>query len=536
MKLFNKQLQQKFSAGLMVTLSSCGLFLAANYSQIKADSVKEQTATSYVEKESESSSSQQSKTSSSQSVAQDDQTVKSSTSQSSQSAKENTESSSSSSDTSEEKKQSDEETDEDQSLTTAGQMAGLNHMGGQTSAGQVSSLLRDIPSIDIWTIGDKSRPTVTTVDVASYQSGMTQANFNKLASLGVKTVIVKATESNSYTNPFALQQMKYAANAGMNVALYQFATYKNANEAKAEANYLNKWLQKNNVNSNILILSDIESDYVTVPSVAQNMQVFQTTLSNAGYSNHGFYTSKDYKYRSQLTAVNGAKRGWIAQYPFKPAHNNLWNSEFAAWQFSPNAHLPGYNGALDVSYDYTGFLSQGAGSQPFGNKPVNKPSKPNKPAKPSKNPNSSVKSPYKLKKSHGQTYAYKNGKKVRGWVSIGQRKYYFRSGDGVMLRNWQTINGRTYYFRKNDGVMLRSWQKIGTKTYYFYKDGKMLRNWQTINGKTYYFYKDGKMLRNWQNIGGKRYYFYKDGKLLRDYQIINGKGYQFNKVTGALIK
>lgn len=525
----NKNLQKKLSASFLLTLSSCGLFLAANYSQIHADSITQPDATTTSVKSSAVSNMTQNKEAS----ADESKSLSSISSSSAQRQVNSPDTTTTTNSNSATSSSSNNNEDQDKSLTSQEEIASLNHMGEKAN---VSSLLRSTPVTDVWTIGDSSRPTVMAVDVSSYQSGLTQENFNKLASLGVKTIIVKATEGTGYTNPFAVQQIKRAHNAGMNVSLYQYATYSKTDEAKAEANYLLNWLKQNKINPNILIMSDIESAEVTVSSVGQNMQTFQNTLSNAGYSNQGFYTSQAYKYRQQLTAIDGAKKGWIAQYPYTPAANRLWNSDSGAWQFSPTTTLPGYNGYLDVSYDYTGLFSGAAGKDPFGkteNKSVS-PAAPTPSTKPSKPTN--VTSPYTLKKSHNRTYAYKNGKKVTGWVTIGQRKYYFRNGDGVMLRNWQTINGRTYFFRNNDGVMLRSWQKMGTKTYYFYKDGKMLRNWQTINGKTYYFYKDGKMLRNWQNINGKRYYFYKDGKLLRDYQIINGKSYQLDKTTGALIK
>ncbi|MCP0887597.1 hypothetical protein LB941_09665 [Ligilactobacillus sp. WILCCON 0076] len=406
-------------------------------------------------------------------------------------------------------------------------------------------------SADTWYIGDSSRPTVMAVDVASYQSGMTQTNYTKLAALGVETVIVKATQGTSYTNPYALKQMQYAANAGMNVAIYQYATYSNTTEAKAQANYLISWLEDNDVNTNILIFSDVEASSATVSTVGTNVSTFQSTLSNAGYTNQGFYASSGYTYLSKLVAVDGKSKGWIAQYPYHPSASSLLNSSYGAWQFASTAMLSGYTGYLDVSYDYTGLLSEGAGSDPFGasssttstssstssSTTSTSSSTSSSATSTSSSSSTSTSSSYTLKTVNGKTYAYKNGKKITGWVTVGTKTYYFRTSDGVMLRSWQTINGKTYYFRTSDGVMLRSWQTINGKTYYFRtSDGVMLRSWQTISGKTYYFRtSDGVMLRSWQTISGKTYYFYTDGKLLRGYQVISGVTYHFNETTGVLI-
>ncbi|WP_268872512.1 GH25 family lysozyme, partial [Liquorilactobacillus mali] len=157
--------------------------------------------------------------------------------------------------------------------------------------------------IDSWYIDDSTRPVVSAVDVSSHQSGLTETNYQNLKLLGVKTIIVKATEGSSYTNSYALTQMKYAANAGLNVALYQYAKYTTATEAETEANYLLTWLKENNVNTDILIFSDIEAEASEVSSVGSNLSVFQSVLFSGGYTNQGFYASKSSTYLSSLVAV-----------------------------------------------------------------------------------------------------------------------------------------------------------------------------------------------------------------------------------------
>lgn len=55
-------------------------------------------------------------------------------------------------------------------------------------------------------IGNPSVPDVDAVDVSSYQSWMTQAQYTQLEQLGVKTVIIKISESTNYRNPYAVDQ------------------------------------------------------------------------------------------------------------------------------------------------------------------------------------------------------------------------------------------------------------------------------------------------------------------------------------------
>lgn len=36
----------------------------------------------------------------------------------------------------------------------------------------------------------------------------------------------------------------------------------------------------------------------------------------------------------------------------------------------------------------------------------------------------------------GKTYYYKNGKKVKGWLTLNGKKYYFNKSTGVQVKGW----------------------------------------------------------------------------------------------------
>lgn len=220
---------------------------------------------------------------------------------------------------------------------------------------------------DTFQIGDSTRPSQDAVDVSSYQANMTQNDYKILAQKGVKSVIVKLTEGSNYTNPYAITQMKQAAQAGLNVNIYHYANFSSSSQATAEANYLLKTLKNNGVNTKIKIFADMESSATQNDNVASNLNTFWKTLTSGGYSNHGVYTYTNYLYRSAVINTVGQGQTWIAQYPYQPAANNLLHSEFAAWQFSQTAQIPGgnYIGNIDVSHDYQGLFTGGAGSDPF---------------------------------------------------------------------------------------------------------------------------------------------------------------------------
>ncbi|WP_237755702.1 MULTISPECIES: GW dipeptide domain-containing protein [Lacticaseibacillus] len=219
----------------------------------------------------------------------------------------------------------------------------------QASASTASNVLS-------FTIGDTTVPRVDTVDVASYQSGMTQANYNKLKELGVKAVIVKASEGSFYRNPYASSQLAQAQSAGLKVAAYHYVHFANQSDAISEAKYFADTLDSLGFSKNYPVVADVEDSDVT-GNVSDNLNAFWDTLSARGYSNHVVYTGRYYTYSDAIIKTVGNSKAWIAQYPYTPSANNLWNTGYGAWQFSSSAMIPGYSSRVDVSIDYRGIFT-----------------------------------------------------------------------------------------------------------------------------------------------------------------------------------
>lgn len=60
-------------------------------------------------------------------------------------------------------------------------------------------------------------PKTDMVDVSSWQGNLTAADYQTMASNGVKAVTIKATEGTNYTNPYLSQQVQYAQQAGLSI-------------------------------------------------------------------------------------------------------------------------------------------------------------------------------------------------------------------------------------------------------------------------------------------------------------------------------
>ncbi|WP_203623407.1 GW dipeptide domain-containing protein [Lacticaseibacillus sp. 866-1] len=218
------------------------------------------------------------------------------------------------------------------------------------------------PAVETITIGNPLYPRTDTVDVASYQSWMTQANYNSLKKAGVKTIIVKLTEGSTYKSDAAATQIEYARNAGLQVAVYHYAHFATAGTAQAEAQYFANVIKSLGLPSSTAVVADLEDKDIG-GNVATNLSQFWQTLNNNGYTNHILYTGKYYSWSTAAISTVGKAKTWLAQYPYSPRATDLWNTDYGAWQYSSTALVPGTSNRVDASIDYKGIFS-GATSAP----------------------------------------------------------------------------------------------------------------------------------------------------------------------------
>ncbi|MGE9134023.1 GH25 family lysozyme [Lacticaseibacillus paracasei] len=212
-------------------------------------------------------------------------------------------------------------------------------------------------------IGDTSVPHVDAVDVASYQNWMTQGNYNTLKSKGVKSAIVKISEGSSYANPYAKTSITYARNAGLQVGVYHYARFNSTSSAASEARKVISTMTSLGMAKSTRIFADMEDADTNVSGVGNNLRQFWSTLSAAGYTNHGVYTGggQGQGYASAVANTVGSANTWYAAYLWTPtASSTLMNSygfNYGAWQFSSTAYIGGTSGQnIDVSHDYSGVL------------------------------------------------------------------------------------------------------------------------------------------------------------------------------------
>ena len=92
-----------------------------------------------------------------------------------------------------------------------------------------------------------------------------------------------------------------------------------------------------------------------------------------------------------------------------------------------------------------------------------------------------------------------------GWVE-DEGIYAYRDFHGKKVTGWQTIDEKRYFFTE-DGTMLTDWQTIAGGRYYFGRDGALDTGWLDIDGHRYHTGPDGAIHTGWQDIDFQRYYF-----------------------------
>ncbi|MEY8736003.1 GH25 family lysozyme [Lactobacillus sp. AN1001] len=424
---------------------------------------------------------------------------------------------------------------------------------------QVNKVATKMQTPDAIYIGDSQYTRGDAIDVSSYQSWLNQDDFNKLKQLGIKAVVVKITEGQSYVNPAATKQINYAKNAGLTVSVYHYARFNDAATGHAEGQHVVNTMENLGLGQDTLIFADMEDHSTYSNDVRGNLNSFWDALTVAGFNNRGVYTGGGYPYYEAAIATVGRAKTWWSQYPFVPTNNGHYEQEwrnlgYGAWQFSSTAYLPGREnmGALDLSIDFNGLFSksdtaekpvtqqvfkdghwylvdQKTGQYLTGIQPITDQNK-------VVYYNDAGQMQYGQQKIDGYWYNFDiaDGAMKTGLVQIPeQNKTVYYANNGRMQYGWQWVNNATRYFDTFNGAMVTGQQKINGHWYLFDNNGAMQRGFQNLKAygddKTVYYNQDGWMLYGWQGIDNVPYYFDTfNGAMMTGERYINGHWYLFN--------
>ncbi|GAO99097.1 GH25 family lysozyme [Fructobacillus ficulneus] len=395
-------------------------------------------------------------------------------------------------------------------------------------------------SVAAVTAGQAGVPRIDVVDVSSYQGYLTAQDYVTMKNAGVRGIIVKLTEGSTYVNKYAQAQIANAKAAGLQVSAYHYADYTNPSTAQAEANHFADVAQQYGFKSSDLLIDDLEDGVTVSGNVSQNAKAFNDQLQSRGFANTTLYTYISYKNSNSLDTsfVGGDSKVWIAQYPYTPSSDSLWNTGFGMWQWSSNVSFNGISGRFDVSIDYTGMASRQLTAA------------------------EALQNAIQIKQESGYLYDgsdqnggyrwYESGQLYTGfryymgtyyWFVNGVRQNagwrqawgmtYYTDNNGRAVQGTQVIDGRaynfgtdgTYYERDLSGYIYDGSSQNGG--YRWYANNQLFTGFQYYMGTYYWFVNGVRQNAGWRQAWGYTYYTDQNGRAVQGYQFIDGRGYNF---------
>lgn len=210
---------------------------------------------------------------------------------------------------------------------------------------------------------NQNLPRMDFIDVSSHQGEITVNDYLNMKKQGITGVVVKLTESTSYTNPYARSQINNAKAAGLKVSAYHYSWFTNKQRAEAEATYFANVARSLGLGPDTILVNDAEESSMNNGRMTENSLYFASTLSNKfGYKNIHHYSMASWFAPKviDMTKLGGEQFAWKAHFVNNPSKNNLLYQSSSAWQWSSQMKFVGdrvSNRLFDVNIDYKGNFS-----------------------------------------------------------------------------------------------------------------------------------------------------------------------------------
>ncbi|CAH1850321.1 GH25 family lysozyme [Convivina intestini] len=377
-----------------------------------------------------------------------------------------------------------------------------------------------VPSV---VAGTSGLPAMDVVDISSNNGVLSVADFKQMRADGVKGIVVKLSEFTTYHNPYAAQQIANAQAAGLQVSVYHYSWFTSPETARTEAKYFANTARSLGLSNSTLLINDLEVEDTKTGNVTANAAAFDQQLKDLGYNNTGIYTSPSYV---RATGLNlnfvGNSKVWMADYPYHPSSDNLWDTQYGMWQWTSRATFPGVKGEFDASTDYSGMASGQLNRQ----------------------------TGYVQNADDGQYYWLEDGNRFTGfrfymgayyWFQDGVRQdnswhqawglTYYTGADGRAVEGIQNIDGTWYDFGNNrtfnlkglaSGYLYTPSLSTANGGYNWIQDGQAFSGFRYYMG-TYYWFDNGvRQNRGWRSAWNLTYFTDDSGRALQGSQYIDG--------------
>lgn len=374
------------------------------------------------------------------------------------------------------------------------------------------------------------------IDVSEWQGTI---NWYKVKQSQVDFAFVRVSYGKSYIDKKYEYNMTQAEAAGVPVGVYIYSLATTIAEAKREAKVVIEQMQGYKVSYPVVF--DMEYTKMGNRSkkvVGKIAKAFCDEIKAAGYYPMVYCNAYWYDEQINWSYLSGIDV-WIAQYGDKILAPSKNKYKYTIWQSTDGdggGVLNPTKGLID------GIPAKNNVDVNFGYRDYTKTIVPRWKALESYGKPAVIKNGWVTE--NGKTYYYVKNVMAKGWQKISNNYYYFHAKDGYLYKSalLSSASGNISYVNAN-GVRVKStWVTWKGKKYYIGSNGYAVKGWKTIGGKRYFFHKTKKyMYANQKRTTAKGaiYYLQKDGvKFTNGFIYLIEKGekklYYFNKKGRAV--
>ncbi len=181
------------------------------------------------------------------------------------------------------------------------------------------------------------------IDVSHWDGDI---DFHEVKSNDIKVVYIKATQGESYIDPYFKSNAIKAKEAGLYVGFYHFFDPQSEDSAKRQAAYFVDTTK--NYNCNCKMALDIETDRGLSSSTITNLsKIFLDEVKRLSGLDVVIYTYTSF-IKEHLQKSLNSYPVWIAQYGVeKPKENGVWDN-WVGFQYSEKGYVRGINSDCDL--------------------------------------------------------------------------------------------------------------------------------------------------------------------------------------------
>lgn len=201
------------------------------------------------------------------------------------------------------------------------------------------------------------------IDVSGWQGNI---DYSQVANSGIQVVYMKASEGESFVDPYFEQNYQNAKANGLKVGFYHYLTARSNESAVTQASFFVSTISGKVPDCKLAI--DFESfGSLNIQQINDIAYTFVKTVQNLSGKEVVIY-SDTYNASSVFGGALTNYSLWVAQYEVEePTPNGNWNT-WAGWQYTNQGEVPGIDGYVDRDkYTEDIFLSDSSNPIPTPN-------------------------------------------------------------------------------------------------------------------------------------------------------------------------